>query len=151
MITIKQAEYSSQTVVYLKAMTRYSKKKAEDVKIMDNGRTRHTVKQLYDFIQSHLYFNRPDLQVNGERFNSTLLFALLTALTGGKALIIGEPGLGKTTAAEYVGSLVYQLPLGIVWASEVPGHPEQTEEKIPNLFFAQPQQSQHPQPIHVSG
>jgi MoxR-like ATPase len=97
---------------------------------MENGRNRHTVKQLYDFIQSHLYFNRPDLQVKGERFNSTLLFALFTALTGGKALIIGEPGLGKTTAAEYVGSLMYQLPVGTVWASEVPGHPEQTEEKI---------------------
>jgi len=97
---------------------------------MENGKYRHTVKQLYDFMQSHLYFNRPDLQVKGERFNSTLLFTLLTALTRGKALITGEPGLGKTTAAEYVGSLVYQLPVGIIWASEVSGHPEQTEEKI---------------------
>jgi MoxR-like ATPase len=94
---------------------------------MENGKYRHTVRELYDFI---LYFNRPDLQVGGEQFNSTLLFTLLTALTGGKALIIGEPGLGKTTAAEYVGSLMYQLPVGTVWASEVGGHPEQTEEKI---------------------
>lgn len=97
---------------------------------MENGKYRHTVKELYDFIQSHLYFNRPDLQVGGEQFNSTLLFTLLTALTGSKALIIGEPGLGKTTAAEYVSSLLYQLPVGTVWASEVSGHPEQTEEKI---------------------
>ncbi|MDH3803369.1 MAG: AAA family ATPase, partial [Deltaproteobacteria bacterium] len=97
---------------------------------MENGKYRHTVRELYDFIQSRLYFNRPDLQVGGEQFNSTLLFTLLTALTGGKALIIGEPGLGKTTAAEYVGSLLYQLPVGTVWASEVGGHPEQTEEKI---------------------
>jgi MoxR-like ATPase len=96
----------------------------------ENGTYRDTVHQLYDFIQSHLYFNRPDIQVGGGKFNSTLLFTLLTALTGGKALIIGEPGLGKTTAAEYVGSLLYQLPVGIVWASEVSGHPEQTEEKI---------------------
>ena len=97
---------------------------------MENGTYRHTVRKLYDFIQSNLYFNRPDLQVGGEPFNSTLLFSLLTALLGGKALIIGEPGLGKTTAAEYVGSLLYQLPAGTVWASEVSGHPEQTEEKI---------------------
>ena len=76
---------------------------------MENGNYRHTVRQLYDFIQSHLYFNRPDIRVGGEQFNSTLLFTLLTALTGGKALIIGEPGLGKTTAAEYAGSLLYQL------------------------------------------
>ncbi len=97
---------------------------------MENGKYRHTLRELYDFIRSRLYFNRPDLQVRGEQFNSTLLFTLLTALTGGKALIIGEPGLGKTTAAEYVGSLIYQLPVGTVWASEVGGHPEQTEEKI---------------------
>jgi MoxR-like ATPase len=97
---------------------------------MDNGGHRQTVRQLYEFIQSHLYFNRPDLEVDGTPFNSTLLFTLLTALVGGRALIIGEPGLGKTTAAEYVGSLFYQLPIGTLWASEVSGHPEQTEEKI---------------------
>jgi hypothetical protein len=62
---------------------------------MENGKYRHTVRELYDFIQSRLYFNRPDLQVGGEQFNSTLLFTLLTALTGGKALIIGSPGRGR--------------------------------------------------------
>ncbi len=97
---------------------------------MENGKYRYTVRKLYDFIQSHLYFNRPDLLVGAEPFNSALLFSLLTSLIGGKALIIGEPGLGKTTATEYVGSLLYQLPVGIIWASEVSGHPEQTEEKI---------------------
>jgi len=30
----------------------------------------------------------------------------------------------------FVCSLVYQFPLGVIWASEVSGHPEQTEEKI---------------------
>ena len=97
---------------------------------MENGKYRQTARQIYDFIQSHLYFNRPDLQVGAEPFNSTLLFGLFTALIGGKALIIGEPGLGKTTATEYVGSLLYQLPVGTIWAAEVSGHPEQTEEKI---------------------
>ncbi|MBW1982573.1 MAG: AAA family ATPase [Deltaproteobacteria bacterium] len=92
--------------------------------------SRDTVCSLYEFIQAHLYFNRQDIQVNGLRANSTLLFTLFTALLGGKALIIGEPGLGKTTAAEYVGSLFYRLPVGTLWASEVSGHPEQTEEKI---------------------
>ena len=55
---------------------------------------------------------------------------LLTGLRQGKALIIGEPGLGKTTSAEYVCSLLYRVPLGTIWGSEVSGHPEQTEEKI---------------------
>jgi MoxR-like ATPase len=85
---------------------------------------------LYQFIHDHLYFNRPDLEINGERFNSTILFSLLTGLKKGKELIIGEPGLGKTTSAEFVCSLVYQFPLGVIWGSEVSGHPEQTEEKI---------------------
>jgi MoxR-like ATPase len=95
-----------------------------------NGTHRQTVRGLYDFIQSHLYFNRPDLRLDGATYNSSLLLNLLTAVLGGKSLIIGEPGLGKTTAAEYVGALFYRLPVGTLWASEVSGHPEQTEEKI---------------------
>jgi hypothetical protein len=38
--------------------------------------------------------------------------------------------LGKTTSAEFICSLIYQFPLGVIWGSEVSGHPEQTEEKI---------------------
>lgn len=88
------------------------------------------VMEIYQFINDHLYFNRPDLEIKGERFNSAILFSLLTALKKGKELIIGEPGLGKTTSAEFVSSLIYQFPLGAIWGSEVSGHPEQTEEKI---------------------
>jgi len=88
------------------------------------------VKKIYEFIRDNLYFNRPDIEIKGERFNSTMLLAIITGLNRGKALIIGEPGLGKTTSAEYACSLLYQYPLGIIWSSEVSGHPEQTEEKI---------------------
>jgi len=93
----------------------------------DNHRT---IRALYDFISEHLYLNRPDLEVGGEKFNSTLLWSLLTALVGGKELIVGEPGLGKTTSAEYACALLYRVPLGVLWGSEVAGHPEQTEEKV---------------------
>jgi len=86
--------------------------------------------EIYQFISEHLYFNRPDMEIKGERFNSAILLSLLTGLKKGKELIIGEPGLGKTTSAEYVCSLIYQFPLGVIWGSEVSGHPEQTEEKI---------------------
>ena len=41
-----------------------------------------------------------DLEIKGEKYNSAILFSLLTALKQGKELIIGEPGLGKTTSAE---------------------------------------------------
>lgn len=98
--------------------------------------SRRKIRDMYTFIGERLYFNRPDLSVQGESANATLLLSLLTALIGGKALIIGEPGLGKTTAAEYICALLYSLPLGVIWSGEVGGHPEQTEEKIigrPNL------------------
>jgi MoxR-like ATPase len=88
------------------------------------------VMEIYQFINSHLYFNRPDIEMKGDSFNSVVLFSLLTGLKNGKELIIGEPGLGKTTSAEFVASLIYQIPLGVIWGSEVSGHPEQTEEKI---------------------
>ncbi|MCJ7593307.1 MAG: AAA family ATPase [Desulfobacterales bacterium] len=96
----------------------------------NNGTLREAVWEIYDYIGQNLYLNRPDLEVKGKGFNSALLMSLLTGLCGGKALIIGEPGLGKTTSAEYVCSLLYGFPLGTIWGSEVAGHPEQTEEKI---------------------
>ncbi len=88
------------------------------------------LRDIYAFINENLYYSRPDLHIQNEAGNATLLLNLFTALTGGKALVVGEPGLGKTTAAEYVCSLVYGFPLGVIWSSVVSGHPEQTEEKI---------------------
>jgi MoxR-like ATPase len=95
-----------------------------------NGALREKVWEIYNYIQEDLYLNRPDMKVKGEQFNSALLMSLLTGLCQGKELIIGEPGLGKTTSAEYVCALMYRFPLGTIWGSEVSGHPEQTEEKI---------------------
>lgn len=86
--------------------------------------------RIYEYISDHLYVNRPDMTVNGKDFNSALLMSLLVGLCRGKALIIGEPGLGKTTSVEYVGALLHRIPLGTIWKGQVSGHPEQTEEKI---------------------
>lgn len=88
------------------------------------------VRRIYDYIQENLYLNQSDITINNEAFNSALLMSLLVGLSRGKALIIGEPGLGKTTSVEYVGSLIHRIPLGTIWQAEVSGHPEQTEEKI---------------------
>ena len=97
---------------------------------MQNGHYQRRLRKIYQFIGETLYLNRPDLEIKGEKYNSALLFGILTGLSRGKELIIGEPGLGKTTSAEYVGSILYRYPLGTVWGGEVAGHPEQTEEKI---------------------
>jgi len=95
-----------------------------------SGFTPADARAIYKFVSEYLYFSRPDLIIDDKLFNSTLLFALLTALVQGKAIIIGEPGLGKTTAAEFISSLVYRLPIGTIWSGTLGGHPEQTEEKI---------------------
>jgi len=100
------------------------------VSVVDKNGYQKQVMAIYRFISDHLYFNRPDVEIKGESYNSAILLSLLTGLTKGKELIIGEPGLGKTTSAEFICSLVYQFPLGVIWGSEVSGHPEQTEEKI---------------------
>jgi MoxR-like ATPase len=107
-----------------------AKEKGGSVKPQDNGFYQEKVKAIYRFLEENLYFNRPDMEIKGERVNTALLFGILTALSRGKELIIGEPGVGKTTSAEFIGSLLYQLPVGVIWGSEVSGHPEQTEEKI---------------------
>lgn len=91
---------------------------------------RKTAWEIYDFVSEELYFNRRDIAVKGRTYNTVLLMSLITGLSQGKQLIIGEPGLGKTTSAEYAASLLFRLPLGTVWNAEVSGHPEQTEEKI---------------------
>lgn len=94
------------------------------------------VSQIYQYISEHLYLNCPDLEVSGKKYNSTLLLGLLTALTNGKMLVVGEYGLGKTTCSENIISLIHSLPKEVVIAATIQGHPEQTEEKIvarPNL------------------
>jgi MoxR-like ATPase len=98
--------------------------------VRNNGDLRETVQNIYEYIRENLYLTRPDMEIKGIPFNSAILMSLLTGLCQGKELIIGEPGLGKTTSAEYVCALLYRFPLGTLWASEVSGHPEQTEEKI---------------------
>ena len=100
---------------------------------MENGDLRQKVWDIYSYIKENLYLNRPDMELKGLQLNSALLMSILTGLCQGKQLIIGEPGLGKTTSAEYVCALLYRFPLGTIWGSEVSGHPEQTEEKIIGL------------------
>lgn len=107
-----------------------TKNKRFSVTSQGNGVYQEKVRGIYRFLEQNLYFNRPDMEIDGKRFNTSLLYGLLTALNRGKELIIGEPGVGKTTSAEFVGSLIYQIPVGVIWGSEVAGHPEQTEEKI---------------------
>ncbi|MCB2187285.1 MAG: AAA family ATPase [Deltaproteobacteria bacterium] len=94
------------------------------------GALRKRVWRLMELAGEELYLGRPDLEIKGQKFNAALLLGVLTALFQGRELIMGEPGLGKTTSAEYLAALFYSLPLELVWQAGIAGHPEQTEEKI---------------------
>ena len=75
---------------------------------MKNGHYQERMRGIYAYISDNLYLNRPDVEIKGEKFNSAILFGLLSGLNGGKELIIGEPGLGKAVFS--VSSFMDVLP-----------------------------------------
>ena len=74
----------------------------ERSKYMKNKRLFKKAWDIYRFIEENLYLNRPDMTIGENKFNSALLFSFLTAINQGKEIIMREPGLGKTTSAEYI-------------------------------------------------
>jgi MoxR-like ATPase len=66
-----------------------------------------------------------------ESYNSVLTFTILTSLLQNTSMLAyGPPGSGKTTAAEFVISGVYNVPLSAVQEATILGNPELTEEKM---------------------
>jgi len=63
-------------------------------------------------------------------YNSTVLLSILTILTNRRLLLIGPPGQGKTTTAEDLGQRILGLPLPLIQAATIWGHPDLTEEKM---------------------
>lgn len=88
------------------------------------------IKNLYEQIRKDLYLCRDDLTIGNDKFNSSLLFGILTELNRGKQLLFGEYGGGKTTSAEYLHSLFHNLPIDIVRRVVIRGSPQLTQEKI---------------------
>ena len=73
----------------------------------------------------------PLISKGAKAYSSPLLFAALTSLLNhGTMLITGAPGIGKTTGAEYAGHFFTGTKLDEILASELQGHPQQTEEKL---------------------
>jgi hypothetical protein len=85
---------------------------------------------IYKRIKEDFYLCRDDLDVNGAKFNSALLFGILTELNKGNLLLFGEYGGGKTTSAEYLNSIINALPLDLVKRVAIRGNPQLTEEKM---------------------
>jgi len=88
------------------------------------------VSGLYEGIRSNFYLCRDDLAVGDSKYNSALLFGVLTELNKGKQLLFGEYGGGKTTSAEYLHSIFHSLPIDIIRRAVIRGNPQLTQEKI---------------------
>lgn len=93
---------------------------------------RVNLKEMGDFIQSSYYISHDNMPIGGqgEKCNDVILMTTLTALNGGKEILVGPYGMGKTSVCEAVGALLYCYPPEFIQACEVSGHPYQTEEKI---------------------
>jgi len=91
---------------------------------------RKKVKEILKYIQRSWFVHKNNIKIDGEEYNDTILFSLLTALIDGKELIVGNYGLGKTTLAEAILSIVHGVPVEVYQAAKLNGHSEQTEEKI---------------------
>ena len=96
------------------------------------NKTAAKAKRIYDLITNHFIFtNINDKDINGSGYVSGVLIPIFTGIVGGKQLIFGNPGNGKTTTTELVSSLLYGFPLdAVISSAEIHGHPEITAEDI---------------------
>jgi MoxR-like ATPase len=91
---------------------------------------RDKVFRMADFIGMSYYVNNPNMTVRDRPANDVVLYSLMTGLLNRNQLITGNYGLGKTTTAEAVSSLLFGLPIEFVEKGMIQGHPQLTEEKI---------------------
>lgn len=88
------------------------------------------VQQLYEMIRDRFYLGDELFEVGEKRYLPVALFGLFSLILGGKELILGEYGSGKSSSSERISCLVKGLPLEFVQAATIHAHPEQTEEKM---------------------
>ncbi len=84
----------------------------------------------HDYLLKSYFVNHPDINLNEEYYNSVILFSLISGILKKNLLIYGNYGLGKTTLAMAISSLLYRFPIEIIEGSIIQGHPQITEEKI---------------------
>jgi MoxR-like ATPase len=96
------------------------------------NRTADKAKRVYDLItDKFILTNANENDINESEYVSGVLIPILTGIVGGKQLIFGNPGNGKTTTAELVSSLLYGFPIdAVISSAEIHGHPEITAEDI---------------------
>lgn len=91
---------------------------------------------IYEYISDNIYYSKPDFAISNKAYNSALLLGLSSSALNGKIIYVGEYGLGKTTLAETISSLMYMLPKKTYSSNSIKGNPEISNEQIigrPNL------------------
>lgn len=90
---------------------------------------REKIRAIHDYVQASCYLSDNNLTLDGEKWNDTILLSILTALSPGKEILVGDVGNGKTTVSEAVTSIIYGYTPEFVEACELNGQPFLTEEK----------------------
>ncbi|HIQ49620.1 MAG TPA: AAA family ATPase [Nanoarchaeota archaeon] len=85
---------------------------------------------IHDYIINSYYVNDRNIKFWENSFNDVIFFSLITGLINGKELILGNPGLGKTTVAEAAVATIYGYEPGFVQNCELNGQRDLTEEKM---------------------
>ena len=77
----------------------------------------------------------PIIQPGSRAYNSALLFPTLTALMNhGTILVVGAPGIGKTTGLEFAGHFFSGTSLDDILEAEILGNPQlKTEDVVASL------------------
>ena len=86
--------------------------------------------KLYELIRDRFYLGDELLEVGDKSYMPVGLFGILSLILGGKELVLGDYGSGKTSSSERISGLIKGLPLEFIQATTIHAHPEQTEEKM---------------------
>lgn len=88
------------------------------------------IQNLYELVRDRFYLGDELLGVGDKSYMPVGLFGILSLIIGGKQLVLGDYGSGKTSSSERISSLIKGLPLEFIQATTIHAHPEQTEEKM---------------------
>jgi MoxR-like ATPase len=91
---------------------------------------REKIQNLYELIRDQFYLGDELFEVGDQAYLPVALFGMLSLILGGKELVLGDYGSGKTSSSERIASLITGLPLEFIQATTIHAHPEQTEEKM---------------------
>ncbi len=88
------------------------------------------IQNLYELVRDRFYLGDELLEIGDKSYMPVGLFGILSLIIGGKQLVLGDYGSGKTSSSERISCLIKGLPLEFVQATTIHAHPEQTEEKM---------------------